>query len=1090
MALVLAAGGLACAHPPPPRSLPAAVVSAPVPESSPPRPGAAGETAAAELRLNLAAGTYVRLAILSTTPELVVRQLAPDGRLVEELQLSSWGVEPARLSWVAAAAGEYRWTVAPRDPRAPPGAQVIALEEQRPSGPCDAARERAERAVFAARLVQRGEDPAAAGARALLGPASADALAVGESAGLLAVRFEAARVAPQGAAGTPDGADPYRRLLDLARELGDLPAQAEALQQMAQRLPDDRQLAALRAALDLRRQIGDEDGEGRLLYLVGYHLETHGEAAPALQSYLQALALLWRTGDAYWQAVTLCELGSLSGRMGDPDLARDYLEVGLERGAAAGDLENQVFALREIARLDMDLGELQAAHDAFARAHDLLAAAGAATTAGTASESAWSLEGLAASLLYLGEPRQARQRYEEMLSAFEALRDPRGRAYALLGIGSTFEAERQPARSLAYFQQALELVRASGLHAIEGLALYDLGRIHRDAGQPEQAIADLEAAFALEAADSPVRQAHTQVELANAYRQAGKRTAAESAFRHAIRLAAGAPLVEAAAQAGLARARRDAGDLVAARAAIARALALTETLRAGVIRPDQRVSFLAARRDYFELDVELLAESDRIEPGAGHDAEALAASEQARARGLLDLLAKERVDVRRGVPAELKQREAEIGERIARLQIRLWSGSQTLTGSEARRLGNDLDQATDEEKDLDAEIRRRQPAYAEVRTPRPLPLAEIQGLLDEDTALLEFFVGEASSQLFVVTRQGLAIHALPSRRQLDPLVQSVLGAVEQDSRLRGRRYAEDAYRLYQTLLQPAAGELRGKRRLMVAPDGPLYLLSFEALLTGEVPGGGAPGRDLPYLIRERSVSYVPSASVLAQLLAGRRPDADAAAPAGGKLFVGFGDPGQPAADPQPGQPLPLPAAREEVSRIASLFPADQAVVFLGPEATEETVKTSAAVRSARILHFASHGLLDESRPDLSGLRLAHAGGSAEDGLLQVREIFNLELHAGLVVLSACQTGLGKEVSGEGLIGMTRAFLYAGASSLVVSLWQVDDESTADLMVSFYRQLRSIGDRSEALRRAKLELIDRSRYFHPYFWAPFILVGLP
>jgi CHAT domain-containing protein len=264
------------------------------------------------------------------------------------------------------------------------------------------------------------------------------------------------------------------------------------------------------------------------------------------------------------------------------------------------------------------------------------------------------------------------------------------------------------------------------------------------------------------------------------------------------------------------------------------------------------------------------------------------------------------------------------------------------------------------------------------------------------------------------------------------------------------------------------------------------------------------------------VSYVPSASVLAQLTTGRALDGEA--PAAGKLFVGFGDPARgPAAGSErdgaaatdsgcgpasgaalgrgPGvalaglvQPPPLPAARDEVCRIARLFGADQAAVFLGPEASEENVKASAVVHSARILHFAAHGLLDEDHPDLSGLQLTHAGESAEDGLLQVREIFNLQLRADLVVLSACQSGLGKEVSGEGLIGMTRAFLYAGASSVVVSLWQVDDVSTADLMVGFYSHLKAGLDRAEALRNAKLELIDRSRYSHPYFWAPFVLVG--
>jgi CHAT domain-containing protein len=364
-----------------------------------------------------------------------------------------------------------------------------------------------------------------------------------------------------------------------------------------------------------------------------------------------------------------------------------------------------------------------------------------------------------------------------------------------------------------------------------------------------------------------------------------------------------------------------------------------------------------------------------------------------------------------------------------------------------------------------------------------LRLREIQELLDERTALLEYFQGEESSYVFVVTRQGLTAHPLPPKRDLTPLIERVRFAVYQDSQLSSRRFAEDAYELYRLLILPAARELLGMGHLIVAPDGALYSISFEMLLTAPSPNAGGPRRDLPYLIRERSVSYVPSASVLAQLVAGREPRDRARSD--GKLFVGFGDPGEASSR--------LPAARDEVRRIAALFPAEQAVVFVGPDATEWNVKNNAAVSWAHNLHFATHALLDEDHPDRSGLKLAHVthvGGSIEEGLLQVREVFNLELHADLVVLSACQTGQGKEVSGEGLIGMTRAFLYAGAGSLIVSLWRVDDESTSDLMVSFYRHLRQVGDQSAALQLAKLELIDRSRYFHPYFWAAFVLVGLP
>ncbi|MBV8199544.1 MAG: tetratricopeptide repeat protein, partial [Acidobacteria bacterium] len=732
---------------------------------------------------------------------------------------------------------------------------------------------------------------AAAGARSLLEPALAGAAQAGERQAVLAVQLALAQAAARQQAA--DGAGLYRRALDLARELGDRPAEAEALQGLADLLPDPGKLEALRAALAIRRQLGDEVGEARLLYLLGYDHESRREIAQAVDRYRQALALHWRTDDGYGQAVTLCELGFLYGSLGEPDRARDYLDVGLARAEEAGDLELQAFALRERARIDMDLGELQAAHDEYARVHDLLSGAGAKATVGSATEAAWALEGLAASLLYMGQPEKARRWYGEELSAFDALRVPLGRAYALLGIGSTFESEHQPARALEFFQKALDIIRASALRRVEGLALYDLGRVHGELGQPLQAIANLEAAVALAATDSPARQAQTQIELANALRQTGKSAAAEVALQHAVQLSGVAPLVEAAAQAGLARLRRDRGDLPAARSAATRALAITEKLRAGVVRPDQRVTFFAARRDYFELYVDLLMRLDRLQPGAGHDVEALAASEQARARGLLDLLAKERVEVREDVPIEVKQRETEIGERIARLQNRLWSSRQALPEAEIQGLRRDLDQAEEEEKDLDVEIRRRHPAYAAVRAPEPLPLRQIQGLLDERTALLEFFVGDESSYLFVVTREGLAVHSIPSRRQLGPLVETMRNAVDTDSRLRARHYAQDAYELYRRLLMPAADDLRGKPRLLVAPDGPLYWLSFEVLLTAPVPNGGAPRRGLPYLIRERSVSYVPSAGVLAQLTTGRHPDAETEA--GSKLFVGFGDPGQDSA---------------------------------------------------------------------------------------------------------------------------------------------------------------------------------------------------
>ncbi|HSN87110.1 MAG TPA: CHAT domain-containing protein, partial [Thermoanaerobaculia bacterium] len=318
-------------------------------------------------------------------------------------------------------------------------------------------------------------------------------------------------------------------------------------------------------------------------------------------------------------------------------------------------------------------------------------------------------------------------------------------------------------------------------------------------------------------------------------------------------------------------------------------------------------------------------------------------------------------------------------------------------------------------------------------------------------------------------------------------------------------YAEAASRLYEILIRPAEPLLGDRPNLIISPDGPLLQLSFEALLTTPSAGSGGGYGGLPYLILDRSVSYVPSASILAELREPRPASAETA-----KLFLGFGAPDYGAAGRAPGtgpaapegslaqtfrdsgllNPQPLPASREEVSRIAGLYPPDRVRLYLDGQASEANVKANPFLKEARRIHFAVHGFVNEKEPELSGLLLSLNGDPWENGLLQTYEIFNLELNADLVVLSACDTGLGKNVSGEGLIGVTRALFYAGAASVVVSLWQVADTSTSDLMVRFYRHLNEAGDRAEALRLSKLELIREGRFDHPYYWAPFILIGQP
>jgi CHAT domain-containing protein len=381
---------------------------------------------------------------------------------------------------------------------------------------------------------------------------------------------------------------------------------------------------------------------------------------------------------------------------------------------------------------------------------------------------------------------------------------------------------------------------------------------------------------------------------------------------------------------------------------------------------------------------------------------------------------------------------------------------------------------------------------------------------------LSYSVGRDRSYAFTLAPgAGVQVHTLPiSERQLREDVERFrslirrrsLGATDSTALL------EHGRRLYDLLIEPAAKAIAGAQRVLILPDGPLHVLPFAALVRGVGAGGNRTEQSWQYLVEWKPLHVVLSATVYAELRKAR--PAPGVAPAGPTL-VAFGDPKYPATaaagveaqaaaaqDPVVRSMLtrgyrlaPVPATRREVTAIGALF-TGTADTYLGEAATEERAK--AAGRHARYLHFASHGLLDERLPLNSGLALTIPEAPKEgqdNGILQAWEIFErLRIDADLVVLSACETGLGKELGGEGLVGLTRAFHYAGARSVLASLWSVEDETTAVLMERFYGHLKAGRTKDAALRDAQLDLIRsaggaaRPDGSHPYHWAAFQLNG--
>jgi CHAT domain-containing protein len=481
-------------------------------------------------------------------------------------------------------------------------------------------------------------------------------------------------------------------------------------------------------------------------------------------------------------------------------------------------------------------------------------------------------------------------------------------------------------------------------------------------------------------------------------------------------------------------------------------------------------------------------------PGRGYDREAYELAERGRARTLLELLHEAKLDVKIA-PELLEQRRKATG-RLTWLQLEL-PKVLAMAEQDKRRitgLRKELEEVKLEIEQIETTIRSQY--YAELKYPKPRGVTDVQALLDDESALLQYLLGDEVSYLFVITRSGFWVEPLGPAGQILDLVTRVRDGLEERRLRLFARYTRSSRELYDLLVAPVEEHIAGIRTLIIAPDRDLYYLPFEALVVGQTRSSSRSRAS--YLLERWNVIYVPSATVFAAL--SRDPD-------GGekrknpcsKTFVALADPTGVWQRPD------LPGSRREVTRIAGLFDSKQVNLLLGSEAaelfdskhvrlllgseaTELASKEDECISGARWLHIACHGKVDEDRPAYSALLLAKDKQGREDGQLQVHEVFGLRLQAEMVALSACETGLGKEIRGEGLVGLTQAFFYAGARSLIVSLWQVSDRSTEKLMVQLYQALKNGSHKSEALRQAKLALLHDEVFAHPYYWSPFILVG--
>lgn len=839
-------------------------------------------------------------------------------------------------------------------------------------------------------------------------------------------------------------------------------------------------------ALATWRELGEEALEAEVLARIGLGHFDSGEWDLGALRYAEAVEIFARAGERVWQLRPRQDLAAVQVWQVEYDKAIENYRIVVEVSREIGDRMLEGIALNGMGAAYRAQGEVQQALGHFEAALERLPEDDHHTRPLT-------LHNLAA--LYWRQFQDSRRSEELLLAALDLYRPEKVsthaafRARALMYLGAMAQEQDRLLDARRLLEEALAIEtgfdrcgRATLLGRIAVLEDAALGRGPADSRMAEAfdtlgggVCAGAKATLHLLSGEIAERRGESEAALA-AYRR-GRELAAEQGDGNRL----------ADSLAGIVRVERARGRANVALEASRQMLAILEGVRPTVLRSDLRTAFFASAQSHFDLHIGLLT-------SLGAEAEAWAAAERARAQALRDLLLESGAGLRRSADPVLAERERSLQRRLNVLESQRLKAAEG--GSErAETLRKEIEARIEDLEKVRGEIRRQSPAYAALTAPDPLDLRELQRHhLDSDTLLLEYRLGEETSWLWAVTRDSFEGYVLPPRGEIEAVARE---AVRWTRSLRWPgRYPQSLCELSEILLGPAAHRLGG-RRLVVVADGALEELSFAALpspVESEDCAGAAP------LVADHEVVHLPSVSALTaqrRLLADRQPAPGWLAMVADPVYGPDDDRLRASGGPRPassrarapGRFARLSHAGEEADAVLAELPPATVFDARGLHASKETI-TGGAIGEHRVVHFATHGVLHPDQPLLSFLALSQvsADGRPVDGDLYAHEIYDLEIPAELVVLSACDTARGRQVRGEGLVsGLPRAFLYAGAARVLVSLWPVPDRSTRDLMELFYRGLVHEGlPPGRALQEAQRSLWREGR--PPYQWAGFVLQG--
>jgi len=833
-------------------------------------------------------------------------------------------------------------------------------------------------------------------------------------------------------------------------------------------------LDAIRRATALHQDVGNHSAMADDANTLGTIEFQIGRYADALRSHQRALALFQRFGNMSGSAASLSNIGNVQTTTGEYQEALQSYHEALGIYQKIPDRLGQALAINDIGVVDENLGLNPDALQSFQQALAI------DTLLGDADGKAADLSNVGVIEMQMGRDADALSAYQRAITFSRQAQDPDGEAFDEMTVCIAEEDQGRFNAALQSCGQALALYERVGDRGGEADTLSYLADVESHAGQYARAIRTAHEGLLLdEQQGKPNWQG-----LAVAAKSESKIGAVSDALR----------------------------DYDAAVNNI-------ERLRADISHTaptvNARNSFFATTIYVYDQYIQYLLELNRELPGKGYDRKAFDMLERKEARALLEQIAGSTAQRFQGVPAEViaqdKATQDVVDAALQQLTNSYAIGTSAVAAAQAT-----LNSATAQRKAFERGVRAQYPAYYALLHPEPISLDDLQKhVLGADEAILAYNVLEDKSVLFVVTREQLATVSLAGKAALantvvqvsehiDSMLKSLESGILPDRALSAEAaadlpgFAADSYSLYQQLLPASIVPLIAGRKLIIVPSGPLFAVPWEALVTQE------PAAEPHYLIEDHAISYIPSGSLLALVRetsygkTQRAPLLAFANPAFGSGGAGtsrgaFADLQYGALRDDAGGAFPaLPGTAVEANGVRDALRAGPDSIISGEDATKArllSLNDSHQLAQYRYVLFATHAVLpnEVKGVDQPALVLAHP---YQDGFVTMADVFGLTLNADFVALSACNTGQGARDAGDGISGMTRAFLYAGTPAISVTLWSVDDKAAAQITPAFFAAMSAGTSSAEALRQAKLAMLHSSdpRFRHPYAWAPTVIFG--